>query len=120
MQALNYKAIGNDLLEECKNYFLGSQYIEPLQGEYKVLQLQGNLTLNFREWGNKPFYLILFQGSKYLFELELIKILKRNSKYTWYLSKPKNKKNVKILNDCLAWHKEIDPQYRHNIQKIKY
>ena len=119
MRRQDFKKIGDDLLEDSKNYFIGSQYIEPMEDEYKVLQLQGNLTLKFREWGNKPFYLILFRGSKYLFELELIKILKKNDRYTWYLSKPKNEKNVEILNRSLAWREEVDQHYRVEIKKVK-
>jgi 5-methylcytosine-specific restriction protein A len=119
MRRQDFKKIGNDILEDSKNYFIGSQYIEPMEDEYKVLQLQGNLTLKFREWGNKPFYLILFRGSKYLFELELIKILKKNDRYTWYLSKPKNEKNVEILNRSLAWREEVDQHYRVEIKKVK-
>ncbi len=119
MKRQDYYKIGNDLLEDSRNYFLGSKYIEAEEDEYKVLQLQGNLTLKFRKWGNKPFYLILFRGSKYIFELELIKILKINDRFTWYLSKPKNKKNVEILTQSLVWHEDVDQHYRTEIEKIK-
>lgn len=119
MQQSDYERFGNGLLDSCKAHFQNSEYSEPQNGEYKVLNLSNKMSLRFLAWGNKPYYLILFLGNKYLFELELIKIFKLGSKYTWYLSKPRNTKNVKVLDKKLQYHQEIDYNYRSHIKGIK-
>lgn len=111
--------IANDLLSECKDYFLDSRYVAENDNQYRVLQLHGNYTIQFREWAGRPFYLMLFRGSKYLFEIELVKILKEKDKYTWYLSKPKNEKNINILNKKLGNPIDVPTTYRNLILNIK-
>ncbi|WP_332420424.1 hypothetical protein, partial [Vibrio metschnikovii] len=49
-----------------------------------------DLTIKFRDWTEKPYYLILFKGEKYLYEIDLSRVVFENGNYDWYLNKPTN------------------------------
>ena len=115
-----YEEIGHKLLEIFKDGFDESFFNQDeLEYEYAILQLPLNLSLRFQEWGKKPFYIILFKGTKYLFEIDLSRIVRKGNKYTWFLNKPSHKINLEFLNDNLPWVVEIDEQYLNEVRNIK-
>lgn len=68
------------------------------------IQFTNNTSLTFQKWGDdnrKPFFLILWRGTRYLMEFDLSRILfQKNGRLTWVLNIPTrdlNKENLSFL-----------------------
>lgn len=111
---------GHQLMDQLQTHFIGSYFDEHLnEGEHKSLIVSGDLRFTLREWGDKPVYIILFNGLKYVFELDLSKAIESNGRFTWYLSQPHNRKNRELFNRILRWKADIDSPYRDALRKQK-
>lgn len=85
------------------------------------IQFANNTSLTFQKWGDdnrKPFFLILWRGSRYVMEFDLSRILfKKNGRLTWILNVPTrdlNKENLSSLGYELT---QIDESIAANIHK---
>ena len=114
-----YENIGNKLLNEFKIEFDDSYFDDEVGDEYKILRLPLNLSLRFQSWAGKPYYIILFKGSKYLYELDLSRIIKTKTKYTWYLNIPTHHINKEVLDKNYNLISEIDNEYIGKVREIK-
>jgi hypothetical protein len=70
--------------------------------EYKRVEIAPNVYLSFQRWGDdsrKPFFIILWRGSKYIMEFDLSRIIfKNHEELTWILNVPTRKENKKTLS----------------------
>jgi hypothetical protein len=117
-----YMALGPELLDALCQNFDGACFSEDLEPtEYKRLNLPSGLSVSFRKWGDKdkPFYIILFLGNKYIFELDLSRIIEKDGHFTWYLNRPTNTVNRSFLDKVLDWVEEIPSDYLDSVRKIK-
>ncbi|WP_332420419.1 hypothetical protein [Vibrio metschnikovii] len=86
-----YSDLGFKILESFQEIFDNSVIESSKEdGVYSVLRFASNLTIKFRDWTEKPYYLILFKGEKYLYEIDLSRVVFENGNYDWYLNKPTN------------------------------
>ena len=69
--------------------------------QYKKVEIAPNIYLTFQRWGDnsrKPYFIILWRGSKYIMEFELSQIIfKTDNVLTWILNVPTRKENKKTL-----------------------
>ena len=100
-------------MESLHSHFTGSSFEEEVyEIEHQSLLISGGMRVAFRWWGDKPAYLILFKGGRYVYELDLSRVVESGNRYTWHLSRPSHKANQKLLKKNFPWYETIDPQYR--------
>lgn len=117
-----YYDFGCSLLDAIKEKLEQCEYAgEVNEWEYLSLMLPSGFSVRFGSWGRgtKPFYVILYSGERYLFELDLSLIVKSESGLTWYLSKPANKINQVVLNKLLSFHRSLPVWYAEAVSKNK-
>lgn len=115
-----YRDIGFEILKGFNKIYKESHFdSETDGGVYSVLRLPTDLSIHFREWASKPFYIILFKKEKYLFELDLTRLVIKEGSYTWFLNRPTNKVNKKFLTEHLNWIDNIPDKYIENVRSIK-
>lgn len=115
-----YSDLGFNILESFQEIFENS-VIESSEedGVYSVLRLMSNLTIKFRNWTEKPYYLILFKGEKYLYEIDLSRVVFENGSYDWYLNKPTNPVNQKVLTSRYEWLDSMPSSYTNKMKEVK-
>lgn len=115
-----YEKIGYKILKRLNQSFKDSYFDKDLnENVYRKLILPLELSLAFREWGDKPFYIILFKRDKYIFELDLSRLVFNNEEYTLFLNKPTNIENQTTLSKNYTWVGEIDQEYISQVRDIK-
>lgn len=95
MNANDFLAIGYELISKVA---LNSKYCFELpsgDGIYKSYKLSSGISIDFSRWSNaeKPYYIVIFLGNKFIYELDLTRVVKKDDKYSLYLSIPSNKCN---------------------------
>lgn len=92
---------------------------EPDWFMYNSLTIAGNLRFEFRKWHIKPFFINLFLGNKILLELDLTRVIIKNGRYNWLLSKPTNKKTLGLFSNILEWRDTIPADYIKSVKEQK-
>ncbi len=118
MKALLIKRIDNlaaKIFRQVIVTFSDAQLINHVAGhEYKKAEIAPNIYLTFQGWGEnsrKPYFIILWRGSKYIMEFELSRIIfKTDNVLTWILNVPTRKENKKTLSDLDYKLESIDPK----------
>ncbi|MEZ8230695.1 HNH endonuclease [Vibrio splendidus] len=115
-----YSDLGFQILESFQEIFENS-IIENLEedGVYSVLRLASNLTIRYRSWTEKPHYLILFKGEKCLYEIDLSRAVFGNDNYYWFLNKPRNSENQKVLASRYEWLDSMPSSYLNEMKAVK-
>lgn len=115
-----YSDLGYQILDSFQEIFENS-IIESSEeeGVYSVLRLASNLTIKFRDWAEKPYYLILFKGEKYLYEIDLSRVVFGNDNYDWFLSNPTNSLNQKVLASKYEWLDSMPSSYLNQMKAVK-
>jgi hypothetical protein len=117
-----YKALGSRLMQVLRHAFQGSTLVPGDDlGEYERLRLlPSDFSIRFLEWGPKPFYIILYWKRKYLFELDLTRIVESGRRFTWYLSRPTRDANRLFLKKLLPpGLKETPSEYAEAVRDTK-
>lgn len=115
-----YKELGFEILESFQEIFQDSTIEETEEeGVYLVLRLASNLTIKFRDWADKPYYLILFKGEKYLYEVDLSRVVVENGLYIWFLNMPTNLTNQDVLKSKYHWFDSMPESYLNNMKVVK-
>lgn len=115
-------SLAEKIFAQVVNDFSGAQRINDLAAhEYKKVEIAPNVYLTFQGWGEntrKPYFIILWRGSKYIMEFELSRIIFRtNSELTWILNVPTREENKRTLA-ALGYHLEdIDSETVNTINK---
>ncbi len=114
-----YKNLGFELVSIVSKEFNGipKDIIEDYQ--YSVVVLGSGFDVRFTQWSGKPFYVIAFHADKYVFEIDLSRIIVENNTYTWYLNIPTHQKNIDFLNKKIGLPTEIPTWYRDKVINIK-
>lgn len=115
----NYEALGRQLMQVLGRAFPEARIGEGNSWEYQRLNLASAFNVRFQEWGNKPYYIILWVKNRYLLELDLSRIVERNERFTWYLNRPTHPANQLILSKSLPWKEEIPSEYVTSVREIK-
>jgi len=115
-----YKELGFEILGSFQKIFQDSTIEDTEEeGVYLVLRLAPNLTIKFRDWADKPYYLILFKGEKYLYEIDLSRVVVENGFYSWFLNKPTNSINQKVLTSKYLWLDSMPASYLNKMKAVK-
>lgn len=117
-----YKSLGHELMTELEGLFGGAELIaggDP--GVYEILKLPGEMSVRFTSWrgGDGPFYIILFKGAKYVFELDLSMIVYDRKRFTWHLKIPSHKNNLYLLDDFLEKAGPLSREYSESVKNVK-
>jgi 5-methylcytosine-specific restriction protein A len=85
------------------------------------IQFTNNTSLTFQKWGDdnrKPFFLMLWRGSRYLMEFDLSRILfRKNGRLTWILNVPTRDLNKDNLTSLGYEFTQIDESIATNIHE---
>lgn len=115
-----YRELGLKILESFQDMFQDSAIESTKEdGVYSVLRLAPNLTIKFRDWAEKPYYLILFKGEKYLYEIDLSRVVIENEAYSWFLNKPTNTVNQAVLTSKYYWADPMPESYLAKMKEVK-
>lgn len=117
-----YQSLGHELMKELAAALVGSELTpggEP--GAYQTLNLSNGMHVRFTQWrgGEGPFYIILFRGARYLFELDLSMIVHHDDHYTWNLKIPSHETNRNFLQAWLGAPERFDGNYSHQVGIVK-
>lgn len=117
-----YKNIGHELMKELGEAYADSELNpggEP--GAYATLRLPNEMHVSFTSWrgGDAPFYIMLFKGKKYVFELDLSMIVYDQGKFTWHLRTRAHERNVKLLDTWLGESVPFSGKYCDSVSSIK-
>lgn len=102
----------NDLLEYLHKSYPNSKY--QTIGErsvYRSLELCPNIYIKFRKWNNdkKPYFLILYRGSRYIMEFDLSRVIFNSvSEIKWILNRPTREENLQNLIDLEYSYEDQD------------
>lgn len=117
-----YQSLGHELMKELAAALVGSELTpggEP--GAYQTLNLSNGMHVRFTQWrgGEGPFYIILFRGARYLFELDLSMIVHHDDHYTWNLKIPSHETNRNFLQAWLGAPEKFDSNYSRQVGIVK-
>lgn len=92
------------------------------EGKYnaiKSIELDNNYSLRFiKEWGEKYYYLMLYERSIYRLELFLCRIIfNKGNTITWYLDNPTRKENQNVYKSILGVRSAIAPDIVTAVKK---
>jgi putative restriction endonuclease len=122
LQKAFYKSLGYELMKELAESYVGTELTPGgARGTYQTLALPNGMHVRFTEWrnGEGPFYIILFMGTKYVFELDLSMIVYRQERFTWHLKVPSHNNNLIMLDDWLGPPAALDDDYSDFVKKVK-
>lgn len=122
MSHLNYQRLGRQFIAILREDFQACSATNLRPHEYQRIDLAEGFNFRFQKWGtnrNKPYYIILYTGDRYLFELDLSRIVKVAGQYTWYLNRPTNKINQRLLGKLLEWVDAVPAPYIAEVRRAK-
>ena len=106
-----YQKFGFDIMEYLADFFekaeleeIDEQAVDSVDGCYQQLTFPDKSCIRYTSWDNasKLFYINLYsKPRKYIFELDLTRLVCIENKFTWYLAQPKNEKSKKVLKSEL-------------------
>ncbi|MEN6320608.1 MAG: HNH endonuclease [Syntrophaceae bacterium] len=108
------KHLAKRIFNQARREFPGAEVTScRYNGQYAEIKIAPNLFLAFQHWaedGQKPLFMIIWRGSKYLMEFDLSRVIFSNDdKLTWILNIPTRKENRQNLSE-LGYHvQKIDP-----------
>lgn len=117
-----YKSLGHELMKELAGSYVGVELISGgALGAYETVALPNGMHVRFTNWrgGDGPFYIILFKGAKYVFELDLSMIVHRQGRFTWHLKVPSHENNVALLGAWLGESEPFDEDYSELVKGVK-
>lgn len=117
-----YKSLGYELMRELAGAYVGVELTSGgSQGAYETLALPNGMHVRFTSWrgGEGPFYIILFKGAKYVFELDLSMIMHRRGRFAWHLKVPSHENNVALLEAWLGGAAPLDEKYSGLVRGVK-
>lgn len=117
--------LGYELLEELASSYDQAKLTSGGEsGAYATLQLSHGMSVRFTSWrdGEGPFYIILFKGANYVFELDLSMIAYSGDRdrFTWNLKVPSHKRNAALLCDWLGESASFSEAYVESVKLIKH
>jgi hypothetical protein len=111
--------IGFELIKIISEEFNGKYRTHIESYQYAAIDLHSGFNIRFTRWGEKPYYIIAFYKDKYLFELDLSRIIVEVDEYTWFLNIPTHQTNKKFLTEILGSPTELPPWYREKVTRLK-
>lgn len=116
-----YKSLGHELMKELAETISTELIPCGAPGAYEIVKLSNGMHVRFTSWrgGDGPFYIILFKGAKYLFELDLSMIVHQRGRFTWHLKAPSHERNVAMLEALLGAPVTLDEGYSHSVKGVK-
>lgn len=116
-----YKSLGHELMKELAETVSVELISGGALGAYETLELPNGMHVRFTSWrgGEGPFYIILFKGAKYVFELDLSMIVHQRGRFTWHLKVPRHQQNVALLEGWLDAAARFDEHYSRSVQGVK-
>lgn len=117
-----YKSLGYELMRELAGTYVGVELISGgAPGAYETVALPNGMHVRFTSWrgGEGPFYIILFKGTKYVFELDLSMIVHRRGRFAWHLKVPSHENNVALLGAWLGEPAPFDENYSDSVRGVK-
>lgn len=109
-------------MKELAGSYVGAELISRgALGAYETVSLPNGMHVRFTKWrgGEGPFYIILFKGSKYVFELDLSMIVHRQGRFTWHLKVPSHENNVVLLGAWLGDPTPFNDDYSELVKGVK-
>lgn len=117
-----YKSLGHELMKELGGTSAAAELISGGEvGAYETLMLANGMSVRFTSWrgGDGPFYIILFKGAKYVFELDLSMIVHGQGRFTWHLKVPSHQNNVTLLGTVLGEPELLPRGYTELVKQVK-
>lgn len=117
-----YKSLGHELMKELAETYVSAELISSgVPGAYETVELPNGMHVRFTSWrgGGGPFYIILFKGTKYVFELDLSMIVHQRGRFTWHLKVPSHEHNVALLEAWLGEAATFDEDYSESVRGVK-
>lgn len=98
------KNLATEILNRARQEFTGARVTSPrYPDQHAEIEIAPNVYLAFQHWaehGRKPYFLIVWRGSKYVMEFDLSRVIfAPDDKLTWVLNIPTRKENRKNLSD---------------------
>lgn len=117
-----YKSLGHELMKELAETYVSAELISSgAPGAYETVELPNGMHVRFTSWrgGGGPFYIILFKGTKYVFELDLSMIVHQRGRFKWHLKVPSHGHNVELLEAWLGEAATFDEDYSESVRGVK-
>lgn len=117
-----YKIFGHELMKELVGTYIDAKLTSGgAPGAYETLVLPNGMQVRFTSWrrGEGPFYIILFKGTKCLFELDLSMAVYRQGHFEWHLKKPSHEINLALLRAWLGEPASFDDDYSASVRGVK-
>lgn len=116
-----YRILGHELMAELAAAVGSEVCPAPFPGAYEQVQLSNGMHVSFTSWrdGEGPFYIILFEGAKYLFQLDLSMIVHQLGSFTWHLKVPSHETNRTLLNAFLGQAGTLPGDYSGAVAEVK-
>ncbi|MFJ4398244.1 HNH endonuclease [Pseudomonas sp. NPDC089396] len=116
-----YKSLGHELMKELAATISAELISGGALGAYETVELPNGMHVRFTSWrgGGGPFYIILFKGAKYVFELDLSMIVHQWGRFTWHLKVPSHEQNVALLEAWLGACSTFDEGYSQSVKGVK-
>lgn len=117
-----YKGLGHELMKELAETYVNAEFISDVASwEYKTIALPNGMHVRFTSWrdGEGPFYIILFKGAKFVFELDLSMIVHQWGRFTWHLKVPSHEHNLAMLDTWLGKAATLDEDYSESVKGVK-
>ncbi|MNS80952.1 hypothetical protein D3C72_1146490 [compost metagenome] len=117
-----YKSLGRELMRELHGLYAGAELITGGSfGAYETLTFPNGMSVRFTSWrgGGGPFYIILFKGPKYVFELDLSMVVHGSGRFTWHLKVPSHDANVTLLDAWLGKPLPFTDDYSRSVKQVK-
>jgi hypothetical protein len=115
----SYEALGHQLMRILAQAFPETRTVDAASGEYERLNLAEGFNVRFHQWARrKPYYIILYLKNKYLFEIDLSRIVEQQGRFTWYFNRPTHAANQQFLSSRLIWE-EVPSVYLDAVRQIK-
>lgn len=124
MNTKEFMDMGKSFINLIAKAFPGSKIYKDVQvipgwSIFYLVVIENNFNCQFRQWAGNPFYLVIEKGNRKLAQLDLTKILKEDEKFTWYLSKPTNRKSLQIYDALFEFVSEVPIDYREKVKEQK-
>lgn len=116
-----YKSLGHELMKELAETLSIELLSGGGAGAYEKVDLPNGMQVRLTSWrwGTGPFYIILFKGAKYVFELDLSMIVHQHGRFTWHLKVPSHVQNVALLEGWLGEAAAFDEKYSNSVKGVK-
>jgi hypothetical protein len=98
--------------------FAEARFVDAESHEYERINLASGFNVRFCKWSGKPYYITLYLKSRYLFELDLSRIVETKDRFTWYLNRPSHPENLRFLSELLTWEK-VPAEYLGKVRLVK-